>query len=151
MLEAESTVEIAKPPADVFAHLRDAEHMSKWVTHLVKGTAPLASPAGTKLQLEFREMGSRTRVADTEILEFEEARKLALKMSDRSFDIVIRFSLEPAGTGTRVTYRMEATPKSAMMRFTARLGARAAKRQQEEELARLKALAETPAVASPST
>src|SRR5258706_7015279 len=99
MIEAETTTEIAKPPAEVFAHLRDAEHMSKWVLHLVKGSAPLASPVGTKLQLEFREMGARTRVAETEILEFEEPKRLALKMSDRSLDIVIRFSLEAAGAG----------------------------------------------------
>ena len=103
MPRADHTVEIARPPADVFPYLTEPEKMKRWIGGLVEFT-PLDEGAGLGSRSRQRvELGGRTWDVESEIVELEENRRLAARMQASAFTSTVSYDLNEAAGGTRLT------------------------------------------------
>ncbi len=107
-----ATVEIARPPEDVFAYMTDPAKLSTWqdaeeVTQLTPG--PVG--AGTQFREVHKALGKR-RVEITEIVAFEPGRVFEIRVVDGP-PVDGRWDFEAAGAGTRLTF----TPTARVLRL----------------------------------
>ena len=102
MIEVRQSVEIARPPDEVFAYLTDPDKLSTWqdaeeVRQLTSGSVG----PGTRFREVHRALGRR-RVEITEVVVFEPGRRFDIRVVEGP-PVDGRWELEPAGAGTRLT------------------------------------------------
>jgi uncharacterized protein YndB with AHSA1/START domain len=121
----------------VFPFLEASDERLRWMGVLVE-----SEPVGNgRFRDVFEDAGQRIEV-DAEVLEREPPRLLVVGLRARSFEATSTQRLEPAGAGTRLETRVDTTYTKRLARLAGPLVARRAQRQLEEDLARLKELAE---------
>src|SRR3954449_11275326 len=99
---ASTTVEIARPPHEVFAFVADPAKLSAWqdaeeVQQLTDGPVQ----AGTRLREVHKVMGRR-RVELTEVVECDPGRVFHIRVVEGP-PVDGRWTFEPSAAGTRVT------------------------------------------------
>jgi len=136
----ERSIEIARPPADVFDFLTDLDNLRRWqpTVREVEWDAPLAEGAAFD---ETRELLGRRVRSRLEVTALEPGREFSIRVVDGPVPLTVRHLLEPAGSGTRLTLEAEGEP-GGLMRLAAPLAERAAARQATQDLERLKRLLE---------
>ena len=102
MIEVRQSVEIARPPDEVFAYLTDPAKLPTWqdveeVTQLTPG--PIGP--GTRFREVHKVLGIR-RVEITEVVTFEPGRRFEIRVVEGP-PVDGRWDFEPTPTGTRVT------------------------------------------------
>lgn len=96
-----SRIEIARPPAEVFAYVTDPSHMHEWQKGCLRGE--LDGPTthvGSKCTTT-RSIGGRERDVTTEITEYDPPRRWADRGIDGPIRASVAVTVEPLADGTR--------------------------------------------------
>lgn len=107
MIRYSSEVTIARPPREVFDTLLDPERYAQWtdMVHLSLDTADRPK-VGTRGRFRLTK-GPIKGMLDFEVTELEPDRRVVFRVTHPSLDWRSVAALEPAGTGTRMTYAGE--------------------------------------------
>jgi uncharacterized protein YndB with AHSA1/START domain len=143
----EVTVEIARPPAQVFRWLSERDLAPKWVGGLAEVTPLEAGPLGVGLkERAVVVLGSERTTLEMELLAFEEGRRIRYQVTGLDqppgFTQVVDFEVEPSETGARVRIFGRIRYHRRLLRLFEPLMTRRAQRKFEEDAHRLKALVE---------
>ena len=142
-MRAELTIEIAKPPEDVFAFLVDVANLPQWQSgvHRAEIAGGGEAHAGARIE-ESRHLLGRELHTTLEITELEAPRVFALRALDSPVPFGVRHELEPSGDGgTRL--RVSGEGEAGMLPGFARgLMVRRAEKQFRQDFQRLKRLLE---------
>jgi carbon monoxide dehydrogenase subunit G len=141
VIRIELTVEIARPPEDVFELLSDIERLSEWQASAVEAhtNGPLAE--GSRVAEKRRLLG---REVDTEleVIAFEPPRRLTLRSLGGPVNFTVDHELVARGGGTQLRFLAEARP-GGLLRLTEPVLARTAEQEFHRDFDRLKALLES--------
>jgi carbon monoxide dehydrogenase subunit G len=134
------TIDISRPPEDVFALLTDIERLPEWQSSAVSAAADGELAVGTVIGEQRRFMGRDISTRD-QITAFEPGRRFDVKSLDAPVTYEIHHTLEPHDAGTRL--RVEVDVKvGTMMRIAAQPALKAAERELRSDFERLKELLE---------
>jgi uncharacterized protein YndB with AHSA1/START domain len=135
-------VEIARPPAEVYAYLADPTHLPEWQEDVeeVRDAPGGAVPAGATFT-EVRSFLGKRAESTLEVTAAEPGRELSLRTVSGPVPVSIRHLLEPAGDGTLVLLEAEADP-GKLFGLGGPLLRKAAERRARGDFERLKAILE---------
>jgi uncharacterized protein YndB with AHSA1/START domain len=102
--ELEQSIEIAAPPARVWALVTDLPRMAAWSPQVVKTFVKGPVQLGTRT-LNVNRRGLLVWPTRAKVVRFEPHREFAFRVKDNF--TIWSFTLEPTGTGTRLTQRRE--------------------------------------------
>jgi carbon monoxide dehydrogenase subunit G len=74
---------------------------------------------------------------------YERPRRLEMTLTDKLFTLVVVFSLESAGAGTRFAYDMRITPTSFMAKLMSPMIRSSTQKQITKDVAKLKSILES--------
>ena len=139
----EHTIEIDRPPADVFPHLVEGERRLAWMAALRESTQVSSGEVGhgARFRDVFEDRGHRVEI-DAEVVEWEPPERLATRLRSSAFVGTARQRLESRNGGTRLTTTIETDYTSRMARLMAGVITRHAQKQLEDDLVRLKRIVE---------
>ncbi|MBI3450673.1 MAG: SRPBCC family protein [Acidobacteria bacterium] len=142
MIEAESSIEIERPAAEVFSFIDDFTRAAEWLESCVELRQTSAPPRaeGATLQYTHRQAGGGRM--EGVVTGYEPERRLSMKFTDSQFDVAIDFRIEAATAGTTVTHACAVEPKGTLARMMAPMIRSMNERQVGNNLSRLKALVE---------
>jgi carbon monoxide dehydrogenase subunit G len=127
-MRAELTIEIERPPRDVFAYLTDVSNLPSWQSGVKS-----ARRRDGRIE-ESRSLLGREVHTTLEIVDEEDPRLFTLRALDSPVPFTVRHELEPADGGTRLTV----TAEGDVPGIAAKLFARRAEGQFRKDFARLK-------------
>jgi uncharacterized protein YndB with AHSA1/START domain len=143
MVSEDVTLEVSRPPGDVFAFLVEPANTPRWVKFcqtLTKiGDAPTA--VGTRLHYTYKD-GLRRGSMDGQVTEHQPNERLAYLYTDKMLDVAVGFRFAPSSTGTRIEHWCTVTPKNLVMKLMTPLIRSATKKQMRSDTARLKQILE---------
>jgi uncharacterized protein YndB with AHSA1/START domain len=139
VIEAQESIEIAKPAAAVFAYATATSNAPSWLEACVELTPTSPGPlaAGTRLHYVHRQGGHRGEM-DGAVTNFERDRSFAMKFEDRHFTVEIELQLASAANSTKVTHRIVITPRALLGKLMAPMIRAGNRKQVTANLARLK-------------
>jgi uncharacterized protein YndB with AHSA1/START domain len=137
-------IEIARPPAEVFAYATDPAKLATWQTNTVSAVAEGDGPLGlgTRLREVHRAPGGQQLASVVEVSEYDPGRTFALHMIEGALPIDARLTFEPTPAGTRLRFAAQGEPSGAM-RLAAPVLRRILKRQFSGYCATLKQVLES--------
>ena len=110
------SVEIPRPPADVFPWLLEDDKVPKWTGHLQRYEQHGALGTGARVR-QVLEVSGRTIDVELEITVYQPPSDAETRFSTNGIEVVSSYALLVAGAGTRLTQTIEAKPSG----FTARM------------------------------
>jgi carbon monoxide dehydrogenase subunit G len=134
------TIEIARPPDEVFAFIVDLDNLSRWQATVRDVRWERELHEGAEFE-ETRELLGRRARSRLEVTALERGREFSIRVVDGPVPLTVRHLLEAAGDGTRLTLEAEGEA-GGLMRLAAPIAERAAARQAGQDLERLKRLIE---------
>jgi carbon monoxide dehydrogenase subunit G len=137
MIRAESSIEIDRPPSQVFAWVCDLQHAPEWL-EACKELA-LVKPGwarGAELRYVFREGKGEGRMSGV-VSEYDAFRRLVMDFMDPRFGVSVSLDFAPAGTGTRVTHAIAIDAKGLMGKLMGPMIRAGNEKQVKANLARL--------------
>ena len=140
MLKVDLTIEIARPPEDVFAYLTDVEHLPRWQKSLIEAHADGPFRKGTRIS-EKRSLFGREAETELEVTALEPAQRLTLKTIRGPVELEVDHRLEANEAGTKLHVTAAGKPKGAL-RFAGPAVAAGARQELKRDFERLKALLE---------
>jgi uncharacterized protein YndB with AHSA1/START domain len=112
------SVELARPPADVFPWLLEADKVPRWTGHLERYERLDDGPIGNGSRMrQVLDVSGRTIDVQLEVTAYEPPSGAQTRFSTNGIEVVSSYALEAAGAGTRLTQSIEAKPSG----LTARL------------------------------
>ena len=141
------SVTIDRPVAEVWDYLSTFENTTQWSRGVVAARQTSGGPlgAGATLQAVVTAFGRR-RTADYLVTEFEPGQAFAFEARSGPLASRARYSVEPAGAGTRLTASGEAVV-TGVARLLAPFLVRTVRKHSEADLANLKRILEAPVAA----
>jgi uncharacterized protein YndB with AHSA1/START domain len=112
------TVELPRPPAEVFPWLLEQDKVPQWTGHLrrYEQVGDGAIGTGTRVR-QVLEVSGRMIDVELEVTSYDPPHGAETRFSSNGIDLVNHYRLEVAGAGTRLTQSIDANPTS----FTARM------------------------------
>ena len=112
------SVEIPRPPAEVFPWLLEEDKVPRWTGHLTRYERldDGALGAGSRVR-QVLEVSGRTIDVELEVTGYEPPSGAQTRFSTNGIEVVSSYALQAAGAGTRLTQTIEAKPSG----LTARL------------------------------
>jgi uncharacterized protein YndB with AHSA1/START domain len=103
-----SSIEIARPPDEVFAYLMDPSRQAEWQESLVSARAEGPGPptVGSKL-ITTRKVGRGERTMTMELTDINEPRSWAARGIDGPIRAIVYGAVEPLDDGARSRVRIE--------------------------------------------
>jgi carbon monoxide dehydrogenase subunit G len=142
MATYEHTIEIARPPEDVFAFVTDVSNYTRWQPSLVELHASRRGPLRVGSEAtEVRRFLGREMETTWRCVEHEPSRLSAIEADDGPVPFRGTFLVEPLGHGTRFTWTVET--RGAAARLGGPLVGTATRRELAENTALLKDLLES--------
>jgi carbon monoxide dehydrogenase subunit G len=135
------TIEIARPPDDVFGLLTDIERLPEWQESAVSASTDGELRVGSVIGEQRRFMGRDIETKD-EVTAYDPPRRFDVKSRGAPVSYEIHHILEPSGTGTRLRVDVDVRVGS-MMRLVAQAPLKVAERELRSDFERLKQLVET--------
>ena len=138
MIRAESSIEIARPPSQVFGWVCDLQHAPAWLEACVE--LALVQPGwrrGAELRYVFREGRGEGRMSGV-VSEYDPDRRLVLDFKDPRFGVSVYLDFAAAGAGTRVTHAIAIDAKGLMGKVMAPMIRAGNEKQVKANLARMK-------------
>ena len=112
------SVEIPRPPADVFPWLLDEDKVPRWTGHLERYEHLDGDPLGHGSKVrQVLEVSGRTIDVTLEITGYEPPSGAQTRFSTNGIQVVSSYALEAAGAGTRLTQSLEAKPSGLSARM----------------------------------
>ena len=112
------SVEIPRPPADVFPWLLDEDKVPRWTGHLERYERLDGGPLGHGSKVrQVLEVSGRTIDVTLEITGYEPPSGAQTRFSTNGIQVVSSYALEAAGAGTRLTQSLEAKPSGLSARM----------------------------------
>ena len=112
------SVEVPRPPADVFPWLLEEDKVPRWTGHLERyerlDGGPLGS--GSKVRQVLEVSGRRIDVT-LEITGYQPPSGAQTRFSTNGIHVVNSYALEAVGAGTRLTQSVEAKPSGLSARM----------------------------------
>ena len=141
MIRIELTVEIARPPEDVFELLSDIERLSEWQASAVEAhtDGPLAE--GSRVR-EKRLLLGRELDTELEVVAYEPPKRLTLRSLSGPVKFTVDHDLAAHGGGTQLRVVAEAQP-GGLLRLTEPVLARTAEQEFRRDFDQLKELLES--------
>jgi carbon monoxide dehydrogenase subunit G len=142
------SVTVNRPVAEVWDFISDFENTTRWSKGVLEARRTSGGPlgVGSTLQTVVRAFGRR-RTASYLVTEYEPDRAFAFEVSSGAMTSRARYSVEPAGAGTRLTASGEAEV-TGLYRLLTPLLVRILKRHSQDDLANLKRILEASVAAS---
>jgi uncharacterized protein YndB with AHSA1/START domain len=140
MLKVDLTIEISRPPEDVFAWLTDVEQLTRWQKSLLDARADGPFEIGTRIA-EKRSLFGRQAETELEVTALEPTRRLTLKTVRGPVELEVDHQLEPNESGTTLHVTAAGRAKGAL-RFAGPAVAAGARQELKHDFERLKALLE---------
>lgn len=111
----ERSVSIARPANEVYDYVLDMRNDLKWHTDALDVRQETEGPVGegTVFWIKFKPMMGVSEGTST-VTQLEPAKRIVLKGEMGKFRPTVTYTFEPAGTGTRVTRRVEMRPPGIM-------------------------------------
>ena len=141
-------VTIDRPVAEVWEFLGNFENTPRWSRGVLEARQTSDGPIGTgsTLQTVVTAFGRR-RTADYLVTEYEPGHVFAFEVTSGPMTSRARYSVEPAGAGTRLTVSGEAAATGAC-KLLAPVLVRILARHSADDLANLKRVLEAPVAAT---
>jgi uncharacterized protein YndB with AHSA1/START domain len=111
MPEAQSTVEIRRSPAEVFAFLSEGENDRRWRSGVLDIRRKSGHGRGTIYEQGVKGPFGRRVAADYEITSFEPDRRIGFRALAGPVRPEGSYELTPADGGTRVTFALRVEPR----------------------------------------
>jgi uncharacterized protein YndB with AHSA1/START domain len=143
MVRIEFSIDIDRPPAEVFAYLTDAEKLPEWQSGAIEAEWQGERAAGAHVR-EVRKFLGRRMESELEVTAYEPDRRLGLKVLSGPVPFSVDQRLEPRNGGTRLTFVGEGEP-GGFFKLAEPLVARTAERQFKGDYETLKDLLEAQA------
>ena len=140
MVRIEFTVEVKRPPSEVFAYLTDVGNLPEWQSSVIEVSADGPVAIGTRITEVRRFLGRRVE-STLEVSEYEPDAKFSLKTLSGPVRFEVRHMLRPENGGTSLTIVGEGEP-SGSFRFAEPLVARQVEREFKSDFKTLKDLLE---------
>ncbi|HYA08250.1 MAG TPA: SRPBCC family protein [Gaiellaceae bacterium] len=144
-MRTELTIEIDRPPEDVFAYLADVSNLTEWQSGVhsaeVEGGAAAAKGAHV---VECRTLLGKELTTTLEIVDFDPPRLFTLRALEGPALLTVRHELEPSGGETELRVVVEGEVRH-LPGFAAGLMMRGAERQFRKNFERLKRVLESQA------
>jgi carbon monoxide dehydrogenase subunit G len=141
VIRIEHSLEISRPPEDVFALLVDLDRLPDWQSSAIEASSDGPLAVGLRVHERRRFLG-RELTDELEVVAFEPPRRLTLRSLGGPVKLTIDHELEPDGDGTRLTVVASGKP-GGMMKFAGPMIERTAREEIRGDFARLKELLET--------
>ena len=109
MPEESNTITIARPAAEVFAFLADAENDKQWRSGVIEMTRTSGQGTGTTYRQIVAGPGGRRIDADVEITEFVPDQRITFRTTKGPVRPTGSYDLQSRDGGTVVTFRLAAT------------------------------------------
>jgi uncharacterized protein YndB with AHSA1/START domain len=112
------TVELPRPPAEVFPWLLEQDKVPQWTGHLrtYEQLGDGALGVGSRVR-QVLEVSGRTFDVQLEITRYDPPHGAETRFSTNGIDLVNDYRLEANGAGTRLTQSIEAKPTSLTARM----------------------------------
>ncbi len=112
------SVEIPRPPADVFPWLLEEDRVPRWTGQLERYERLDGGPLGAGSRLrQVLDVSGRTIDVELEVTGYEPPSGAQTRFSTNGIEVVNSYALAASGSGTRLTQSVEAKPSG----LTARL------------------------------
>lgn len=142
-MKVERSATIARPVADVFAFVSDPRNLPAWQPAVSEIRLEGERAAAGSRFVEVRQFVAKRFESTVEVTELEPDRVFAIRVVDGPVPVAVRHLFEPDGDGgTKLTLAAEAQ-LSGLKRLGAGVMVKAAERDAEASLARLKRLLES--------
>jgi carbon monoxide dehydrogenase subunit G len=142
-MRCESTVDVDRPPADVFPWLLDADKVPRWMTGLLayEPLEPGPLRVGSRIRQELSVSGQQLRF-ELLVAELDAPRRAVLRFEGSGFKAVNEYLVSEAGSGSRVTWVISGDTTSFKARLIAPMVQAKLQEKLETDLARLRAVLE---------
>jgi uncharacterized protein YndB with AHSA1/START domain len=109
MAPIEHSVEISRPPDDVFAYVTDPSRFAEWQDAVVSARRLDSGPVeqGSKISLTRRTMGKREQTMTSELTEYSPPRSYAFRVTDGPVRALGKGRFEPLDNGARTRFTFE--------------------------------------------
>jgi carbon monoxide dehydrogenase subunit G len=112
------SVEIPRPPAEVFPWLLEEDKVPRWTGHLERYERVDGGPLGQGSKVrQVLDVSGRTIDVTLEITGYQPPSGAQTRFSTNGIDVVSSYALEAAGAGTRLTQSIEAKPSGLSARM----------------------------------
>ena len=140
-MRCESTVSVARAPAEVFPWLLDADKVPRWMTGLeaYEPLEPGPLRVGSRIRQELSVSGHQLRF-ELRVAELEAPRRAVLRFEGSGFKAANEYALREAGAGTDVTWVISGDTTSFKARLIAPMVQAKLQEKIDTDLARLRAL-----------
>ncbi len=138
MVRIEFSIDIDRPPSEVFAYLTDAERLPEWQSGAVEARWEGEKARGAHLK-EVRKFLGRRMESELEVTEYEPDRRFDLKVLSGPVPFSVQHTLEPRNGGTRLMFVGEGEP-GGFFKLAEPIVARTAERQFKNDFETLKDL-----------
>ena len=142
-----STIEVARPAAEVFAYVTDPAHMPEWQQGCLRGELDGPETHVGSRCTTVRKIGGGERAVTTQITEYDPPRRWADRGIDGPVRAAVDVTVEPLGESrSRVTIDLDFTGHGIGKLLVPLIVRRQAAREMPANMGRLKQRLETPAV-----
>jgi carbon monoxide dehydrogenase subunit G len=112
------SVEIPRPPAEVFPWLLEEDNVPRWTGHLKRYERLDGGPLGQGSKVrQVLDVSGRTIDVTLEVTGYQPPSGAQTRFSTNGIDVVSSYALEAAGAGTRLTQSIEAKPSGLSARM----------------------------------
>jgi carbon monoxide dehydrogenase subunit G len=148
-MRCESTVTIAKPPAEVFPWLVDADKVPQWMSGLqvYEPLEPGPLHRGSRIRQELTVSGQHLRW-ELDVAELDPPRRAVLRFEGSGFKAANEYAVADAPGGSAVTWVISGDTTSFKARLIAPMVQAKLQEKLETDLARLRAVMEEEAAAA---
>jgi uncharacterized protein YndB with AHSA1/START domain len=134
------TLEIARPPADVFAYLTDVSKLPEWQSTATEAEIDGAIGKGARIRERRKFLGRDVRT-ELEVTRYEAPTRFDVASRGGSVSFSIQHELAAVAEGTRLDVRVD-VKVGGMMRIAAQGPLRMAEREFRQDFERLKHILE---------
>jgi carbon monoxide dehydrogenase subunit G len=148
-MRCESTVTIAKPPAEVFPWLLDDDKVPQWMSGLeaYEPLAPGSLHVGSRIHQELSVSGQHLRF-ELEVTELDAPRRAVLRFEGSGFRAANEYTVAEAAGGSGVSWVVNGETTSFKAKLIAPMVQAKLQEKHDGDLARLRALLEGEAAAA---
>ena len=148
-MRCESTITVAKPPAELFPWLVDADKVPRWMTGLevYEPLEPGPLGVGSRIRQELSVSGQQLRF-ELEVARLDPPHAAVLRFEGSGFKAANEYLVTAAGSASNVTWVISGDTTSFKARLIAPMVQAKLQEKLDNDLARLRALLEGEVVAA---